>query len=59
MIKEETARAQLATRASTCEWRHQESYTYDADRMLCTKTRPDSKRYITFTHTSAERCAMQ
>ena len=37
MIKEETARAQPAWRASTCEWRHQD---YDPDRMLRTETRP-------------------
>ena len=40
MIKEETARAQ--PKASTCEWRHQESYTYDADRMLRTESRPNA-----------------
>ncbi len=46
MIREETARAQPALRASTCEWRHQESYTYDPDRMLRTQTRPDSVQIV-------------
>jgi len=31
MIKEETARAQPATRASTCEWRHQQSTAWSGD----------------------------
>ena len=43
MIKGETARAQPATRASTCEWGHQD---YDADRMLRTESRPNAVQIV-------------